>query len=558
MASLFNRMGLAQKLVALNVAGTVISCAAIVFIALYFVSTQLKQQEIERQDMNMKVALELLNPKGEPYTLVDGKLTVGGRTLDGNVQLVDNLKRILGITSTIFRGDSRIATTVFAADGSRAMGTRMAPAIHEQVVQQGVPFLGESDVLGTKYLVSYEPLRDTSGRVLGAIAVGMKSADFYAMVGALGWRIAGVALVIGVALCALTFLYVKGQMTAVHRLSEVMDALSRKDYGVTIDDTGRGDEIGAMARAVAGFKDSLQQAEDAGRRQRAAEAEQARRRTEIDSATQAFAGNIDVVVRAVSDSAMRMRGNAERLSRSAEETQAAVGTVSSASQLASANVETVAAAADELTASIGDISRRVGEASSVADRAVAEAQTTNETVQGLAEAANRIGEVVELINSIASQTNLLALNATIEAARAGEAGKGFAVVASEVKNLANQTAKATEDIQAQVGAIQGETQRAVGAISGIVETIRRISEITATVAAAVERQGAATGDIARNVQQASGGTRAVTGGIDGVSRQAQETGANAEELLAAAQTLLGESQRLGSEVTGFLSIVRRA
>ncbi|PWC43118.1 methyl-accepting chemotaxis protein [Azospirillum sp. TSO22-1] len=558
MARLLNRLTLAQKLVALNIVGTLISCAAIVFIALYFVSSQLKQQEIERQDMNMKVALELLNPKNEPYALVDGKLSVGGRTLDGNFGLVDSLKRILGITSTIFRGDSRIATTVFAADGSRALGTKMLPAIHDQVMQRGVPFLGESDVLGTKYLVSYEPLRDAQGKALGAIAVGMKSSDFYAMVGALGWRIAGVALLIGVALCALTYLYVRRQMDAVHRLSDVMGALGRRDYAATVTDTERGDEIGVMARTVSGFKDSLQQAEEAERRQREAEAEQARRRAEIDRATQSFAGSIDVVVRAVSDSATRMRGNAERLSRSAEETQAAVGTVSSASQLASANVETVAAAAEELTASIGEISRHVGEASSVADRAVGEAQTTNETVQGLADAANRIGEVVSLINSIASQTNLLALNATIEAARAGEAGKGFAVVASEVKNLANQTAKATEDIQAQVGAIQGETQRAVGAISGIVDTIRRISEITTTVAAAVEQQGAATNEIARNVQQASSGTRAVTGSIDGVSRQAQETGANAEELLGAAQALLGESQKLSNEVSGFLHIVRRA
>jgi len=557
MSSFFSRMGLAQKLVTLNIVGTVVSCAAVVVIALYFVTSDLKRQEVDRQAMNIRVALEILNPKSEPYRLADGKLMLGDRALEGTFEHVDRISRALGVVVTMLREDTRIATTLKAADGSRPVGTRIPAELHQRV-SRGESFLGEYPVLGVPYLVSYEPLKDASGRVVGALAVGIPKGEFFAIVEQLAWRIVLVALLIGAGLSMLTYLYVKGQMHAVHRLADVMGAMGRKDYHAPVTDTDRTDEIGVMARAVAGFKESLIQAEEAERRQRDAEAEQARRRAEIDHATQSFASNIDVVVRAVSDSAQRMRGNAERLSRSAEETQAAVGTVSSASQLASCNVETVAAAAEELTASIGEISRHVGEASTVADRAVGEARTTNETVQGLAEAANRIGEVVELINSIASQTNLLALNATIEAARAGEAGKGFAVVASEVKNLANQTAKATEDIQAQVGAIQGETQRAVGAISGIVETIRRISEITTTVAAAVEQQGAATSEIARNVQQATSGTRAVTGGIDGVSRQAQETGANAEELLAAAQSLLGESQRLGNEVSNFLGIVRRA
>jgi methyl-accepting chemotaxis protein len=556
MASVFNRLSLAQKLVALNIVGTILSCAAIVVMALYFVTSDLKRQEVDRQAMNMRVALEILNPKAEPYRIADGKLVLGDRALEGTFEHVDRISRALGVVVTMLREDTRIATTLKAADGSRPIGTKIPAELHQQV-SRGIGFLGEYPVLGVPYLVSYEPLKDAAGKVVGAIAVGIPKGAFFVMVEQLAVRIVVVALLIGAALSVFTFLYVKGQMHAVHRLSDAMGALGRKEYGLTITDTARGDEIGTMARAVAGFRDSLQQAEEAERRQREADAEQARRRTDMDRATQTFAGNIDVVVRAVSDSATRMRGNAERLSRSAVETQAAVGTVSSASQRASENVETVASAAEELTASISEISRHVGEASAVADRAVAEAQTTNETVQGLADAANRIGEVVELINSIASQTNLLALNATIEAARAGEMGKGFAVVASEVKNLANQTAKATEDIQSQVGAIQGETQRAVGAISGIVETIRRISEITTTVAAAVEEQGAATNEIARNVQQASSGTRAVNGSIDGVSRQAQETGANAEELLGAAQSLLGESQKLSTEVSNFLGIVRR-
>jgi methyl-accepting chemotaxis protein len=232
--------------------------------------------------------------------------------------------------------------------------------------------------------------------------------------------------------------------------------------------------------------------------------------------------------------------------------------VASVSEEASTNVQTVAAATEQLSASINEISRQVAESTNIAGEAVAQAEQTNAGVQALADAAQRIGDVVKLISGIAEQTNLLALNATIEAARAGEAGKGFAVVASEVKSLATQTAKATEEITAQVAAIQGATGASVQAIQAIGGTINRVNQIAAAIAAAVEEQGAATQEIARNVQQASNGTTQVSGHIASVSQAAGETGVAAGEVLSSAKGLARLSEALRDDVDRFVGNIRAA
>ena len=233
--------------------------------------------------------------------------------------------------------------------------------------------------------------------------------------------------------------------------------------------------------------------------------------------------------------------------------------MAAASEQATTNVQTVAAATEEMSSSVGEIGRQVSASRprSPSARSV-EAEKTNAEVQGLAEAASKIGEVVNLISDIAEQTNLLALNATIEAARAGEAGKGFAVVASEVKTLASQTAKATEEIAAQIGAIQGAVGGSVEAIKGIGKTIAEISEIATTIASAVEEQGAATQEISRNVQEAAQGTSEVTENISGVNQAAGETGAAAGQVLSAAQELSRQSETLRTEVERFLIDVKAA
>jgi methyl-accepting chemotaxis protein len=279
---------------------------------------------------------------------------------------------------------------------------------------------------------------------------------------------------------------------------------------------------------------------------------------QLNALADAFESSVKGVVQAVAGSASDLSGNAQKMTAVADDASKRATAVAAASEQASTNVQTVASAAEELSGSITEISRQVAQSTKISGQAVEEADKANAQVRTLTETAQKIGDVVKLINAIAGQTNLLALNATIEAARAGEAGKGFAVVASEVKSLANQTAKATGDIAAQVSAIQDATRQAVEAIKSIGGTIGRINEISTAIAAAVEEQNAATNEIARNVQQASAGTTEVSANIVGVTQSAAETGKAASDLLRAAGTLTQQSESLRSAVDGFLRKIRAA
>ena len=265
-----------------------------------------------------------------------------------------------------------------------------------------------------------------------------------------------------------------------------------------------------------------------------------------------IADDVKEVVKIVSSASTEMKASAESLAASSEETAVQSTTVAAASEEVTANVQTVASAAEQLAASVHEVSSQVTDSSRISREAVSETERTNLTVKGLAEAAQKIGDVVNLISDIAGQTNLLALNATIEAARAGEAGKGFAVVASEVKSLATQTAKATEDIASQVGAIQGATNEAVSAIQGIGQTIGRINEIATSISSAVEEQSAATAENSRNVQEAANGTQEVSSNISGVSMAANESGQAAGQVLTAAESLAHEGEQMHQKVQEFV------
>ncbi|MDP1584008.1 MAG: PAS domain-containing methyl-accepting chemotaxis protein [Bradyrhizobium sp.] len=282
------------------------------------------------------------------------------------------------------------------------------------------------------------------------------------------------------------------------------------------------------------------------------------RKSDMIRLANGFEGAVGEIIETVSSAATELEASASTLSSTAERSQQVATTVAAASEEASTNVQSLASASEELSSSVNEISRQVQESSRMANEAVHQARTTNDRVGELSKAAARIGDVVELINTIAGQTNLLALNATIEAARAGEAGRGFAVVASEVKALAEQTAKATGEIGQQIAGIQAATQDSVSAIREISGTIEKLSEISSTIAAAVEEQGAATQEISRNVQQAALGTQQVSSNITDVQQGATETGSASSQVLSAAQSLSGDSNRLKLEVGKFLNSVRAA
>ena len=425
---------------------------------------------------------------------------------------------------------------------------------------------GTADFAGTAYPVSAEQWREKS---MAATASVQMLADFASAVStgvavdARAW--ASRNITVDIVLFLLGLVAVGGSLAMVvwrvslplSRMSRSMAKLAGGDLTTAVPSLGRRDEIGQMAQAVQVFKDNAfekQRLEDesAAAKERA---DHEKREALLVLADQ-FEASVKEVADGVSLAATETQATAQQMSATAEETSRQSATVASASTEATANVQTVATTAEELSVSISEIGRQVSLSSEIADSAVGQIERTNETVEGLVGAASKIGDVVDLINDIAGQTNLLALNATIEAARAGEAGKGFAVVAQEVKNLANQTSRATDDIVQQITAVQTETSGVVGAIDKIGKIIGEISDIATTIASAIEQQGASTQEIARAVQQAARGTEQVNANIGGVSQAADETGTAASQVLTASEEMARQAEGLRGEVDRFLAGIR--
>jgi methyl-accepting chemotaxis protein len=396
-------------------------------------------------------------------------------------------------------------------------------------------------------------LSRTDEKIVGELASMMTASEqttIYLTAGA-------VAALLG--LLALSFLFYRSISLTIRRIVGVMDRLAGNDLQVEVPNQARKDEIGAIARSVQVFKNNAVEMQTLRGEQSAADARAAAEKKQalLDMGARLEA-RVGTIAGTLSASAEEMQRTAQALLETAEQTARQTQAAAQASEQTSSNVQTVAAASEELSTSISEINQQITKSASISQQASSEAAQTNTLMEGLNAAAVKIGDVVKLINDIAGQTNLLALNATIEAARAGEAGKGFAVVASEVKSLATQTAKATEDIAAQVSEIQASTRSSVSAIRAIGETIRSVNEIATSIAAAMEEQGAATQEITRNIQQASVGAGEVSNNVRAVNEEAAGTGTAARQVLGMAGSLAENGATLRTEVDRFLAEVRAA
>jgi len=406
--------------------------------------------------------------------------------------------------------------------------------------------------------VTVLPLKDMAGVVTGHLVSAKDRTESHKAQRMIEWASYMVmALIVLFSLLLLSW-YLRHEFKSFDRVVSALQALSMGEMDVLVSGVERRDEIGTVARAVQVFKENAIEKDRLAAEQAEEQARKERRTQQMDRLTDEFDGTVSDVLRSLTSATTEMEATAQSMTATAEETSRQATAATSASHQATTNVQTMSSAAEEMAVSINEIVQQVARSSGMAKAAVEEASRTNETVQSLADGSQKIGEVVQLINDIAGQTNLLALNATIEAARAGEAGKGFAVVAQEVKNLANQTAKATVEIEAQIGAIQSATSDSVMAIKGIGEKITHMEEVVTQIAAAVEQQGAATNEISRNSQEAASGTQQVSSNVAGVTQAASETGEASSQVLRAAGDMSKQAELLRAEVDKFLAEVRVA
>ncbi len=470
-------------------------------------------------------------------------------------EFVDRAKKRFGIDLAVHSFDGKEFKRLSSTFGDTAVAT---PAELQRVFD-GASLHRDASFGGHPAALYVGQVRNYAGQPIAVVEVIKDTTEYEAAAASSQLTLILVTLAILATAALLAFLLGRGMSRPLIAITAVMNRLSSGDTDVTIPGADRKDELGTMATAVDVFRrnmieaSAMRDAQEASKRQ----AEIEKRALQRQMADR-FEADVKSVVGAVAKATKDMQRVAGEITSSVNGTSERATAAAAASEEASASVSTVAAATEELASSVAEIGRQVTHSSGVADQAVVKAGQTTEMVAGLTAAGEKIGDVLRLIGAIASQTNLLALNATIEAARAGEAGRGFAVVASEVKELASQTAKATEEIAGQVTAIQSATGNCVIAIGGISDTIREISGIATTIAAAVEEQDSATREIARSVQQAAAGTSEVSHNVAGASQAAQQSRTLADNVMVASGQLSQHADALFESVDTFLAGLRDA
>ena len=464
----------------------------------------------------------------------------------GKAGFVDLRAGVAGIPSAASQVDA-LAQTFDAYVAKLEVSLPLTEKLNQIVEQRTLPVAAEAVTLVR------EAIDVASKRVEEAQAAELAAAQFGTLVtdGMVGLLI---LVLIGSAIYA-----VWGIARPLAAMTRAMEKIGRGELATTIPSATRGDELGEQAKVLGVFRDGLAEAKRLREETARLEVEAAaKRKADMLALAEQFEAAVGKIVEMVSSAATELQAAAQSLTATSEETAAQAAAVAAAAEEAATNVQTVAAAVEELAASASEIGQQVSQSTTVASRAVGEAGETNARMTSLRADADKIGAIVGLIGDIAAQTNLLALNATIESARAGEAGKGFAVVAQEVKSLAEQTSKATAEISAQIGGMQGSTEDAVMAISSVGRTIGDINGIAAAIVAAVEEQGATTAAVARNVQQAAMGTNEVTTNIAAVLQAAEVSSSAATQVLSSASELARQSETLRGEVRKFVDHVRAA
>ena len=562
---------LQKKVTMMTVTLVIIAMVMTAFLAVFIINQYVEEQSYKAQDRNLRIAALLLDKTYDQLTLKKTKDQLeiswqGPFPNFTNHDAIDKIGYASGETATLFAWDPenqdfwRQTTNIKKEDGTRAIGTPLGKngSVYP-VITQGKVYRGFATILGKEYLTLYHPIFSTSdpSQIIGILYVGVDKDAIHALQNRLFTSLFGAIAVLALIVITISAVSMNAFMKPFPILRNVIQLICKRHLDTEIPYLHRTDGVGDLARSVDMFKQSFIEIEALQATQEKAQIQATAEKKQIMSQTaDNFEDSVGGVVEDITHTMTDFHETAQIMAQSAHQTETKTAYVVDASSEAASNIQTVASAIEELTASIQEISQQVTQASQIASEAADQADHTNQKILGLAESTQKISEVVGLITDIAEQTNLLALNATIEAARAGEAGKGFAVVASEVKNLASQTARATQESSKQISDVQSLTNDSVAAIATITETIKNVDHVASAIATAVEQQMAATQEIAHNIELASHGTQQINDHIQDVSQATNETGLNAQNMKTATLELGNKATKLQIEIEKFLMTIR--